>query len=181
MSNGTKFLLSELGKVVLILGGARSGKSRFAEELIEGVGGGIYLATAEASDDEMRERIAAHRARRNVRWQTIEEPIDLPDRLYKLSEAGNTQPVLIDCLTIWLANLMHESREIDRELELLFNTIEASPFSTILVSNEVGMGIVPDNPLAREFRDHAGRTNQLVARQADAVIVVVASMPQRIK
>ena len=175
------FSLNALGKAVLVIGGARSGKSRIAESLIESSGGGIYLATAEPGDAEMAERIAAHRARRGANWQTIEAPLEIAKALADLTASGNRRPVLIDCLTLWLSNLLGGQRDIDKELAHLMAAIEVADYSVILVSNEVGTGIVPENALARQFRDHAGLINQKVAASADAVLFVVAGIAQRIK
>lgn len=168
MDNGTA--------ITLIIGGARSGKSAYAETLIEGLGGGIYLATAEAGDDEMRARISAHRARRGAGWKTVEEAIDLTDALGR-----QDQPVLVDCLTLWLSNLMMAERDIESEFKKLISFIPSLNNPVIFVTNEVGQGIVPTTKLARDFRDHAGRLNQLVAGAADRVILMAAGLPQIIK
>ena len=167
-----------LPAVTLVLGGARSGKSRFAESLIERHGAGLYLATAEAGDGEMAERIAHHRARRGEQWTTVEEPFDLAGALR--SNAGPSRPILIDCLTLWLSNLMHANRDVEAEMA---NLTAALPFSgpVVFVSNEVGFGIVPDNALARAFRDHAGRLHQAIAEKADLVVFVAAGLPLVLK
>ena len=178
---GDELSLPRLGDRILILGGARSGKSRIAESLIERAGDGIYLATAEAFDDEMTERIVAHKSRRGENWKTFEEPLEIAHVIDGLAASGNDRPVLVDCLTLWLSNLLHANRDIDREVDTLLTAVEAVRFTTILVSNEVGAGIVPENALARQFRDHAGIINQAVAARADTVIYVVAGIPQRIK
>jgi adenosylcobinamide kinase/adenosylcobinamide-phosphate guanylyltransferase len=167
-----------LPPVTLVLGGARSGKSRFAEELIERAGQPArYLATAEPSDDEMRARIAAHRARRGGNWTTIEEPLDLVNVLL----AGDARPMLIDCLTLWLANLMGGQRDVGFEIERLLSLLPRAKSPLVLVTNEVGLGIVPENALAREFRDHAGRLNQGVARLAQRVVFMAAGLPLTLK
>ncbi|MBM3549946.1 MAG: bifunctional adenosylcobinamide kinase/adenosylcobinamide-phosphate guanylyltransferase [Alphaproteobacteria bacterium] len=166
-------------KRALILGGARSGKSARAEALTlsaAGGGGAIYLATSEAGDSEMTARIDEHRARRGPRWMTREAPIDLPEAF-----ASETRPVLVDCLTLWLSNLMAAGHDVERESERLAAAIEAHATPIVLVSNEVGMGIVPDNALAREFRDHAGRLHQRIAQVADHVELVVAGLPLVLK
>ncbi|HVA13053.1 MAG TPA: bifunctional adenosylcobinamide kinase/adenosylcobinamide-phosphate guanylyltransferase [Stellaceae bacterium] len=167
-----------LPRVTLVLGGARSGKSRFAEALIEQAAQpAIYLATAEPRDDEMRARIAAHRARRGGNWTTVEEPIELVNALL----AEPVRPVLVDCLTLWLSNLMAAERDIGFETERLLATLAQPRAPVVLVANEVGLGIVPDNPLAREFRDRAGRLNQGVARAAQRVVFVAAGLPLILK
>jgi len=166
-------------KRALILGGARSGKSARAEALVRSAAGdgiAVYLATSEAGDGEMAARIAQHRARRGPRWITREAPLDLVGAI-----AGEARPVLIDCLTLWLSNLMHAGRDVAREAEGLAAAIERHASPIVLVSNEVGMGIVPDNALAREFRDHAGRLHQHVAAVADRVELVVAGLPLVLK
>ena len=168
MDNGTA--------ITLIIGGARSGKSAYAETLIEAAGGGIYLATAEAGDDEMRARISAHRARRGAGWETVEEAINLIDALGR-----QDQPVLVDCLTLWLSNLMMAERDIEGEFKKLISFIPSLKNPVIFVTNEVGQGIVPNAKLARDFRDHAGRLNQMVAGSADRVILMTAGLPQIIK
>lgn len=169
-----------LPPMVLVLGGARSGKSRFAESLIEGAGlPALYLATAQAEDDEMRARIAAHRARRDAGWLTAEEPLELANRL--LAENGKARPILIDCLTLWLSNLLLAGRDIGFETERLLATLSQVKAPVIMVANEVGLGIVPDNALARSFRDHAGRLNQRVAAAADRVIFMAAGLPLALK
>ena len=166
-------------KRALILGGARSGKSARAEELtlaLAGDGPAVYLATSEAGDAEMASRIAEHRARRGPRWVTLEAPLELVDAL-----AGETRPVLVDCLTLWLSNLMAAGRDIAGEGDRLSAAIAARAAPVVLVSNEVGMGIVPDNALARAFRDHAGRLHQKIAAVADRVELVVAGLPLVLK
>ncbi len=169
-----------LPRIALILGGARSGKSRFAETLAASVGGkALYLATAEQGDAEMETRIAAHRARRGAGWTTIEEPVDLVNRLLELAEGSS--PILIDCLTLWLANLMAAGRDIGFEIERLLAVLPRMGAPVVLVANEVGLGIVPDNALARAFRDHAGRLNQRIAAIADRVVFVAAGLPLTLK
>jgi adenosylcobinamide kinase / adenosylcobinamide-phosphate guanylyltransferase len=165
------------GFVTLVLGGARSGKSAYAERLIGD--GGLYLATAEAGDEEMAERIRLHRQRRGAGWQTIEEPLDLAGALER--HAGADRPVLVDCLTLWLSNLMAAERDVEAETQRLIERLEALPCPLVLVSNEVGLGIVPVTPLGRAFRDHAGRLNQRVAAAADRVIFVAAGLPLTLK
>lgn len=161
----------------LILGGARSGKSRLAERWVEEAGGGIYLATSEPGDAEMRARIAAHRARRGPTWTTIEAPLDISAVL----RGHATQPVLVDCLTLWLSNLMHHDRPVEPATEDLIEAAGNRAAPLVLVSNEVGLGIVPDNALARAFRDAAGRMHQRLAEVADRVVFVAAGLPLFLK
>ncbi|MFH1805850.1 MAG: bifunctional adenosylcobinamide kinase/adenosylcobinamide-phosphate guanylyltransferase [Pseudomonadota bacterium] len=163
----------------LILGGARSGKSRFAENLIIGAGGGLYIATGRAWDDEMANRIAHHRNSRGPLWQTIEEPLDLCGALQ--SAATQNRPVLVDCLTLWLTNLMLDDRDITSECLALCDLLPELPMPVLLVSNEVGMGIVPENAMARAFRDHAGRLHQNIAALADHVTLIVAGIAVPVK
>lgn len=166
--------------VTFILGGARSGKSSFAEGLVEASQlEAIYLATGRAWDDEMSTRISHHKARRGSRWTTIEEPIDLAPKLESL--AGSERAILVDCLTLWLTNLMMAERDIDAEVARLVNTLNRLSGAVILVSNEVGLGIVPENRMAREFRDHAGRLHQAVATVAAKVYFVAAGLPLKMK
>ena len=167
-----------LPPLTLVLGGARSGKSRFAEKLIEKGGRpALYLATAEARDEEMRERVATHRARRGGNWTTVEEPLELVNTLL----AERTRPVLIDCVTLWLANLMGAERDIGFEIERLLSALPRLKAPVVIVANEVGLGIVPENAMAREFRDHVGRLNQGVARLAQRVIFMAAGLPLALK
>ena len=163
----------------LVLGGARSGKSAYAERIIEHAGGGFYIATSEALDDEMKARIAAHRERRSDDWQTLEEPVLLQHAL--LSIKGRGKPALVDCLTLWLSNLMALEKNIDAEIDGLCALTEELDYPVVFVSNEVGQGIVPDNVLARQFADYAGLMNQKVAAAADAVVLLTAGIPQKIK
>jgi adenosylcobinamide kinase/adenosylcobinamide-phosphate guanylyltransferase len=164
--------------VTLVLGGARSGKSRYAEDLITAVPGPWhYIATAQALDGEMRERIRAHRSQRAAGWITIEAPLNLPDVLI----AATAQPVLVDCLTLWLTNLMLAGRDLHAATAELDTAMEGRSATTVFVANEVGMGIVPDNALARAFRDAAGRLNQHVAASATNVVLMVAGLATRLK
>lgn len=164
-----------------VLGGARSGKSRHAERLIEAAPAPWhYIATAQAFDDEMRERIAMHRARREgaVAWQTHDAPLDLPGVLEKLPAR---ETVLVDCLTLWLSNLMLNDHDPKPAAEKLVAALAAREGTTVLVSNEVGFGIVPENALARRFRDEAGFLNQKIAAVANSVTLVVAGLPMKVK
>lgn len=167
------------GLVTLVLGGARSGKSHYAEALIaKSPKPWVYVATAEARDDEMAERIAAHRARRAEGWQTIEAPHDLPDAV---RQAPANAAVLVDCLTLWLSNLMEGSFDIDAQTARLQEALAARTGPTVLVSNEVGLGIVPDNALTRRFRDLQGVLNQRMAAEAQRVVMMVAGIPIAVK
>ena len=168
------------GKVTLVLGGARSGKSSFAQRFAEGADGDlVYIATAQAFDAEMAERIARHQSDRGSRWQTVECPLDLADAIAGYQGHGKT--ILVDCLTLWLSNLMLGDYDIAGAVSRLTAALETSASKVILVSNEVGQGIVPDNALARRFRDEAGWLNQAMARAADDVWFVTAGLPQRLK
>lgn len=166
---------------IFIAGGARSGKTAFGEKLALRLGASpAYLATAEARDAEMAARVAAHRAARAGRFATIEAPLDLADALTRA--AASHDVVLVDCLTLWLSNLMEAEREIDVEIGTLIAAAEAITDSRIIfVTNEVGLGIVPDNALARRFRDHAGRVNQAVAAAAAHAYFVVSGLPLVLK
>ena len=169
-----------LPRVTLVLGGARSGKSAYAERLIEAAApSALYLATAEALDAEMAERVHRHRARRGPRWATIEEPLALADRLS--SEARASRPILVDCLTLWLSNLLHAPRDIEGESAALLDALPSLEAPIVFVANEVGLGIVPENALARAFRDHAGRLNQRLAARADRVVFIAAGLPLILK
>ena len=163
--------------VTLVLGGARSGKSRFAEGLAPGDGSRTYIATAEAFDDEMKERIAHHLTQRGSGWTTIEAPLDLV-RTLRGVEAGF---VLVDCITIWLGNLIYHERDVRAEVSALCAALKESLATIVLVSNEVGMSIVPENPLARRFRDEQGFANQRLAEVADAVYFIAAGLPLALK
>jgi len=166
-------------RLTLVLGGARSGKSRFAEDLVTGLPAPWhYIATAQALDDEMRARIAQHRARRAAGWVTTEVPIELAPALEALPEG---RPVLVDCLTLWLSNLILAGRDAEAEADRLAATLARPRGSWVVVANEVGLGIVPENPLARRFRDAAGRLNQRAAAAADRVVLTVAGLPVEVK
>ncbi|HKX29620.1 MAG TPA: bifunctional adenosylcobinamide kinase/adenosylcobinamide-phosphate guanylyltransferase [Blastocatellia bacterium] len=177
--------------LTLILGGARSGKSRYAQSLCQGSAPVIYLATASvgetASDHEMRERIARHRADRPAHWQTLEEPLDLPRAV---REAPVEAALLIDCVTLWLSNLMWEFRaetvagQESRILARVDDLIDAAggrAGEILAVSNEVGSGLVPEHPVGRGFRDLQGFANQRLAQAADRVILIVAGLPLNLK
>lgn len=165
--------------VILITGGARSGKSMRAETRARDfLGKPVYIATAEALDAEMRERIERHRARRGRDWLERETPLELVAALGETDGAGAR---LVDCLTLWLSNLMHAERDWKMEGSLLVEALGRQISPVVLVTNEVGLGIVPDNALARRFRDAAGLLNQMIARAADEVELVVAGLPMRVK
>jgi adenosylcobinamide kinase/adenosylcobinamide-phosphate guanylyltransferase len=162
----------------LVLGGARSGKSRHAQALAEGCPGArVFVATAQAFDAEMADRIARHRADRDAGWRTIEAPLALPAAI---ADAGGAT-ILIDCLTLWGSNLLLDERDAEVATTALLDALAATPARVVLVSNEVGWGIVPDNALARRFRDVAGRMNQRVAAAVDRVDLVVAGIAMRLK
>lgn len=167
----------QIMSVVLVLGGARSGKSRFAESL--GAGALHYIATAQAFDDEMRERIAKHQLQRGKGWTTHEEAFALPERLAELNQPNNF--VLVDCLTLWLSNLMLAEQDWEAPCRAILSTLGAANAEIVLVSNEVGLGIVPDTPLGRRFRDAQGLLNQRVAAVADTVVFVAAGLPLLLK
>jgi adenosylcobinamide kinase/adenosylcobinamide-phosphate guanylyltransferase len=169
-------------QVVLITGGARSGKSRYAEERARAVGARrLYLATAEAKDEEMARRIAEHRERRGKEWITIEEPIDLSNQL--LRYRGQVDCALVDCLTLWISNLLlrQDENAATKKLDELVDALTLLDFHVFFVTNEVGYGVVPDNVLARKFRDLVGLTNQRVAEAADEVVLMVAGLPMIVK
>ena len=164
-------------RVTLVLGGARSGKSVHAEGVIEAQPPPwLYLATAQAWDDEMRDRIALHRTRRSADWITQDVPIDLPEAV-----AAARGPVLVDCLTLWLTNLILAEADVEAATGALLSACADAPGPVVLVGSEVGLGIVPDNALARRFRDAAGRLHQRLAAQADRVVFMVAGLPMIVK
>jgi adenosylcobinamide kinase/adenosylcobinamide-phosphate guanylyltransferase len=166
-------------RITFVLGGARSGKSRYAENLIANEPPPwIYVATAEALDDEMAQRIAEHRARRTDGWQTVEAPRDL---LHALASVPAGAAILIDCMTLWLSNLLLAGADIDREIAKLDTALTQIPGKAVLVANEVGWGIVPKYALAREFRDLQGHLNQRLAARADRVVLMVAGLPLFVK
>ncbi|MBL1421978.1 MAG: bifunctional adenosylcobinamide kinase/adenosylcobinamide-phosphate guanylyltransferase [Alphaproteobacteria bacterium] len=165
----------------LILGGARSGKSLFAENLAQDLHSKqlktaklIYIATSPRIDDEMDDRIAAHKARRNDVWQVVEEPINIAD-IVKTSQAETT--ILIDCLTLWINNLIYRNLNVETHFETLCQAVETASANVIIVSNELGMGLVPEDKLSREFRDYQGKLNQLIAQKVDKVAFMVAGLP----
>lgn len=168
-----------LPNLTLILGGAASGKSAFAEGLVlKGETAPLYVATAQVFDEEMAEKVQRHREMRGTGWTTIEEPLDLPGAL---AQAGSRQPVLIDCATLWLTNVILGEHDVAAYSDELLTAITACKGPVVIVSNEVGQGIVPDNALSRRFRNAQGRLNQQLAGQADAVIAVMAGLPLMLK
>jgi adenosylcobinamide kinase/adenosylcobinamide-phosphate guanylyltransferase len=168
-----------MAKIILVTGGARSGKSAIAEARALSLGArAIYIATAEARDAEMTARVAAHQARRGDNWRTHAEPLDLTGALTATDGQG---PRLVDCLTLWLTNLMLGGHDWQSAGRALVAALPAQADPVIFVTNEVGAGIVPDNPLARVFRDLAGRTNQRLAAAADEVVLMVAGLPLFVK
>ncbi len=170
--------MAGVSDITFVLGGARSGKSRYAESLIAALPPPwTYVATAEARDHEMAARIRAHRARRGSSWRTIEAPRDLVAAL----AACERMPVLIDCLTLWLSNLMLAEANIDAEIEGLEKSLAAATAPLVLVANEVGSGIVPEFPLGRKFRDLQGLLNQRMAARANRVVLMVAGLPLAVK
>lgn len=169
-------------KFSFVIGGARSGKSALALKLSMGVSGRkLFIATAEAFDEEMKERIKRHRDERTDGWETIEEPRAVSERMARLDGTG---VILIDCLTLWISNMMGaglEDGEIIRQAGALADSCSDSPFDVIAVSNEVGLGIVPENPSARRFRDLAGEVNQIFGAKADDVWFVASGIPLKMK
>jgi len=172
-----------MNKIILIVGGARSGKSSFAEKLARKLGKNpLYLAAAQAQDREMRARIRKHRQRRGNKWQLIEEPVNIERVVARIS--SRTEVILFDCVTVWLSNLIlagKKEREIKKKLKTFLNRLRKRNFHTILVSNEVGGGIVPANRLARDYRDLLGTVNQLLAKEAEFVYQLCCGIPLRIK
>ena len=166
--------------LTLVLGGARSGKSRHAEGLVLTSGlAPVYVATAEALDAEMAARIAQHRARRDESWRTIEEPIDLVGVLLRECRPGRA--VLVDCLTLWLTNLMVAQRPVQADSARLLELLPTLPGDLVLVSNEVGLGVIPTDAMARAFIEHAGWLHQRIAEQADVVVFMAAGLPLHLK
>ena len=175
---------SQLSKnSVLVLGGARSGKSAYAlQRAQEWEGRLVYLATAEAKDKEMRQRISRHRAqRRNSRWLTIEEPVELVWQLKELDEGVGS--VVLDCVTLWVSNaiLSNQQEALENQVAELVEEIPLFSFHFLAVSNEVGLGLVPDNPLGREYRDLLGSVNQQLAKTCNEVIFMTAGLPMKLK
>jgi adenosylcobinamide kinase/adenosylcobinamide-phosphate guanylyltransferase len=171
---------SPLPRLTLILGGARSGKSRHAEALIEASGlVPYYIATAEALDDDMQTRITKHRERRGNHWQTIEEPLALTETMHNVH--AESRALLVDCLTLWLTNLLVHDRAIEAEVDQLIENLDRLDGAVVFVSNEVGQGVTPTNAMARAFIDHAGWLHQRLAEKADQVLFMTAGLPQQLK
>lgn len=168
-----------MGKSILITGGARSGKSRIAEGWVTAQGATpVYIATAEAFDTEMKTRIADHQSRRGPEWTSVETPLDL---LKALQDTDGQGPRLVDCLTLWLSNMMHAEIDWQVQAQELAKTIPLLASPVTFVTNEVGQGIVPENALARAFRDAAGELNQTIAAAVDEVYLAVAGYPLKVK
>lgn len=180
----TRALESPDFRVCFVLGGARSGKTRRALALAEARHAAegripVYLATAQAYDEEMRARIDTHKAERGPAWRTVEAPLDLAAAI--AAEAGGGTVVLVDCLTLWLSNITFAERDPETEAAALAESLRAAPGPVVVVSNEVGLSIVPENALARRFRDDQGRLNQSIASVADRVEFVAAGLPLVLK
>ncbi|MCP5363772.1 MAG: bifunctional adenosylcobinamide kinase/adenosylcobinamide-phosphate guanylyltransferase [Hyphomicrobiales bacterium] len=165
--------------VTLVLGGARSGKSTYAEQLAMTAETATYIATAEPGDAEMVERIRLHQQRRGPRWTTVEEPLNLLSALSKQDDPS--RPIVVDCLTLWLSNLMLSGRDVEAETANLAALLGDLAGPVILVANEVGLGIVPETPLGRRYRDHAGCLNRTIAEIADRVVFMIAGLPLIVK
>ncbi len=172
-----------MSHLTLVTGGARSGKSRYAVTRMESYGRRAFIATAEALDEEMRERIEHHRAERADSFITVEAPVHLGEAIRSLPEG--TEAAVVDCLTVWLGNLMHyfedDEDRLGAEVESLLDALKEPPCDLVIVTNELGLGIVPDNELARRFRDLAGWLNQDAAALADEVVLVVSGLPLHLK
>ena len=167
-------------EITFVLGGARSGKSEFAESLVLKSGlNPVYLATGRAFDDEMIDRIEAHQNRRGEEWITVEEPLALVDALSQSSFEGRI--ILVDCLTLWVTNLMMAGANVGRESKALGAHIRDMPVPAVFVSNEVGQGVIPENKMAREFVDLSGLVHQEIARVANHVYFVTAGLPHKLK
>lgn len=170
-------------KIILITGGCRSGKSLFADGLASRLSHDVvYVATGQALDDEMLKRIEIHKARRRDHWRTIEEAIDVDKVVSGLKERGSL--ILIDCLTLWISNCLmnhYSTTRILHKMEALIKAIRSKKLTAIIVTNEVGSGIVPDNRLARDFRDLGGKINQFVAQAAGEVYLMVSGIPHKLK
>ncbi|MEO1190739.1 MAG: bifunctional adenosylcobinamide kinase/adenosylcobinamide-phosphate guanylyltransferase [Pseudomonadota bacterium] len=166
-------------QTVLVLGGARSGKSRHAEALVTALPAPwTYIATAEARDEEMRARIEEHKARRATGWRSFEAPLEMPEALMR---APGSAPVLVDCLTLWLTNLILAEQDLEPAFTALEEALAKRQTLTVLVGNEVGLGIVPESALGRRFRDEAGHLHQRLAARAAGVVFMVAGLPMIVK
>lgn len=177
---GLSGMITPLPAITLVLGGARSGKSHYAEEVLNRhIGARTYLATAESRDAEMAARIRVHQERRDPDWRLVEEPLALSQTIVAETEQGAA--VLIDCLTLWLTNVLLAEKNVSAEIDALEAALGQCGGPLVFVANEVGLGIVPENKLARDFRDHAGRLNQRMAAKADHVLFVAAGLPLILK
>jgi adenosylcobinamide kinase / adenosylcobinamide-phosphate guanylyltransferase len=177
---GGAIAMNDRVRSLFVIGGARSGKSRYGQKCAEQSGKSpVLIATAEAADAEMAARIAVHKAARGAHWQVIEERLDLVAALHRA--AAEESVVLVDCLTLWLSNIMHHDRDPEAEISLLAQAIRGLAGPAIFISNEVGLGIVPDNALGRRFRDTQGWLNQIVAAACDAAVLVTAGLPLILK
>ncbi len=176
-------MVKQIPNKILVLGGAASGKSAFAEGLLDGVTPRVYIATAQAFDNEMTDKIAEHKTRRGADWHTIESPRGLAKAIENAPPNAPQGAILVDCITMWLANIMDADMDtdMDGEIAALLHVFETSEKQLILVSNETGLGIVPDSPLARRFRQSQGELNQALAARADCVIQVIAGLPLFLK
>ena len=168
-----------LPSLTLVLGGQRSGKSVYAEGLICLDRVALYVATAQTLDKEMKERVGAHKARRGKNWTTVEEPLDLASALLINDKAG--RPVLIDSLAMWISNLLDSNKDVEKQILALVQAIEKIKSPLVIVSDEVGLGIIPDNALARRFIDKLGTLNQLISARADTVVFITAGLPMYLK
>lgn len=165
--------------VTFVLGGARSGKSTYAERIVEATGlPKVYIATAQAFDVEMEKRIAEHQARRTG-WETVDAQLNLANAIH--SQRGKGHAVLVDCLTLWLTNLLMAEHDIASSFHVLLGVLRTADHPLVLVSNEVGLGIVPESALARAFRDHTGRLHQMIAAEATHVHFIAAGLPIKLK
>ena len=172
--------MESFGRSLLVLGGARSGKSRHAQARAEAIEGPlVYIATAQAFDDEMVARIAQHQNDRDSRWRTHEAPIALPEAI--AAEGRNAAAILVDCLTLWASNVLLSGEDAEPHVAALVDAIAHCPCPIILVANEIGFGIVPDNALARQFRDLAGSINQRVGAAVTSAELIVAGFPMTLK
>lgn len=170
-----------LNESILVMGGCRSGKSRHALQLAEKICDvhRVFIATCVPYDEEMKDRVRRHQAERNSSWITVDAPVELAEAIHTYSQSACV--ILVDCLTLWMSNLLMETPNLDRRIEELTEAINKAGCPVILVSNEVGTGIVPENALARQFRDAVGFANQKIAACAHEVIWVVAGIPMKIK
>ncbi len=172
-------MVKQIPNKILVLGGAASGKSAFAEGLLDGANPRVYIATAQAFDKEMTDKIAEHKTRRGGDWHTIESPRGLASAIENAPPNAPQGAILVDCMTMWLANIM--DADMDGEIAALLHVFETSEKRLILVSNETGLGIVPDSPDVRRFRQSQGELNQALAARADCVIQVIAGLPLILK